>query len=183
MPRPSAARELVALERRSIHTGKPTVSETCAGFRGIRRLDCNFRTCLPSIRGAGRLCYNAQRRPQAPASAARPFRTPRGDLMSGAMDLGMVGLGVMGRNFLLNLADHGHGVAGLDKDPAKITALKDEGRGRRVDASTDQTAFLAMLKTPRAIILLVPAGKPVDDVLSGLAPQLTKGDLVIDAGN
>src|SRR4051812_17933320 len=44
------------------------------------------------------------------------------DTMSAAMDLGMVGLGVMGRNFLLNLADHGYGVAGLDKDPAKVTA-------------------------------------------------------------
>lgn len=105
-------------------------------------------------------------------------------------DIGMVGLGVMGRNLLLNLADHGFRVIGLDTDPAKVQALKteagasDKKQGEAVvDATTDAKAFLAAQKLPRAIILLVPAGKAVDAVIKELTPELAPGDLLIDAGN
>ncbi len=98
-------------------------------------------------------------------------------------DIGMVGLGVMGRNLLLNLADHGFRVIGLDTDSGKVQALKTEGSRDSVDATTDAKAFLAALKLPRAIIVLVPAGKAVDAVISELAPSLSQGDLLIDAGN
>jgi 6-phosphogluconate dehydrogenase len=98
-------------------------------------------------------------------------------------DIGMVGLGVMGRNLLLNLADHGFHVIGLDTDQAKVQALKTEGNRASVDATTDARAFLAAQKLPRAIILLVPAGKAVDAVINQLAPELAPGDLLIDAGN
>jgi 6-phosphogluconate dehydrogenase len=109
-------------------------------------------------------------------------------------DIGMVGLGVMGRNLLLNLADHGYRVIGLDTDTAKAQALRTEaaltpnpfpgGRGENaVDATTDAKKFLAAQKLPRAIILLVPAGKAVDAVINQLAPDLSQGDLLIDAGN
>src|ERR1700730_5633443 len=103
--------------------------------------------------------------------------------MTQLYDIGMVGLGVMGRNLLLNLADHGFHVIGLDTDPAKVQALKTEGNRASVDASTDGKAFLAAQKLPRAIILLVPAGKAVDAVINQLAPDLAPGDLLIDAGN
>jgi 6-phosphogluconate dehydrogenase len=98
-------------------------------------------------------------------------------------DIGMVGLGVMGRNLLLNLADHGFRVIGLDTDAGKVKALKTEGAGASVDATTDAKAFLAAQRLPRAIILLVPAGKAVDAVIGELTPNLTAGDLLIDAGN
>jgi 6-phosphogluconate dehydrogenase len=98
-------------------------------------------------------------------------------------DIGMVGLGVMGRNLLLNLADHGFRVIGLDTDPAKVDALKKEGGRESVDATTDAKAFLAAQRLPRAIILLVPAGKAVDAVIAELTPNLGAGDLLIDAGN
>lgn len=103
--------------------------------------------------------------------------------MSASFDFGMVGLGVMGRNLLLNLADHSFGVAGLDTDPAKVAALKQEGASKKVDATTDAKTFVAMLETPRVVVLLVPAGKAVDSVLGELSPLLSPGDLVIDAGN
>jgi 6-phosphogluconate dehydrogenase len=103
--------------------------------------------------------------------------------MSQLYDIGMVGLGVMGRNLLLNLADHGFHVMGLDTDPAKVQALKAEGNRTSVDATTDAKAFLAAQKLPRAIIVLVPAGKAVDAVINQLAPDLAPGDLLIDAGN
>jgi 6-phosphogluconate dehydrogenase len=98
-------------------------------------------------------------------------------------DIGMVGLGVMGRNLLLNLADHGFHVIGLDTEAAKVQALKTEGNRASVDATTDAKAFLAAQRLPRAIIFLVPAGKAVDSVISQLAPNLSPGDLLIDAGN
>jgi 6-phosphogluconate dehydrogenase len=103
--------------------------------------------------------------------------------MSQQYDIGMVGLGVMGRNLLLNLADHGFQVIGLDTDPAKVQALKTEGNRTSVDATADAKAFLAAQKLPRAIIVLVPAGKAVDAVINQLAPDLAPGDLLIDAGN
>src|SRR5438105_1405072 len=98
-------------------------------------------------------------------------------------DIGMVGLGVMGRNLLLNIADHGFGAAGLDTDGTKVQALKAEGAGKRVEATTDAKTFVGLLKSPRAILLLVPAGKVVDAVIAQLTPLLNAGDLVIDAGN
>jgi 6-phosphogluconate dehydrogenase len=95
----------------------------------------------------------------------------------------MVGLGVMGRNVLLNCADHGFRVAGLDTDPAKVKALGDEDDGKTIAATTDAAALVQALKVPRSIIVLVPAGKAVDAVLAELAPRLGPGDLVLDAGN
>ncbi|MCI0638289.1 MAG: NAD(P)-binding domain-containing protein, partial [Gemmataceae bacterium] len=98
-------------------------------------------------------------------------------------DLGLVGLGVMGRNLLLNMADHGFAVMGYDKDPAKGKALELEGTGKKVTSAIDLATLVSRLKTPRAVLLLVPAGKVVDAVLGELVPQLSRGDLVIDSGN
>jgi len=97
--------------------------------------------------------------------------------------LGMVGLGVMGRNLLLNLADHGFAVAGYDKDPAKVAALRQEAQSPAVRAAGDVAGFIALLSRPRAIMMLVPAGAPVDAVIADLRPHLETGDLIIDAGN
>jgi 6-phosphogluconate dehydrogenase len=98
-------------------------------------------------------------------------------------DIGMVGLGVMGRNVLLNMLDHGYSTAGLDTDVAKARAFVDEAGGKNADATTNPQAFVAMLRIPRSIVLLVPAGAPVDAVIRELLPVLSPGDLLIDAGN
>ena len=95
----------------------------------------------------------------------------------------MVGLGVMGRNFLLNMADHGFSVAGYDKDIAKVEALRQESKDRGVRGAADIQEFIALLRKPRAVMMLVPAGAPVDSVIKDLLPHLDKGDLIIDAGN
>ncbi len=97
--------------------------------------------------------------------------------------LGMVGLGVMGRSLVLNLADHGFAVAGYDKDAAKGADLLKEGAGKPVGSAANVTEFVAMLEKPRAIMLLVAPAKIVDVVLDDLLPHLDKDDLVIDAGN
>jgi len=95
----------------------------------------------------------------------------------------MIGLGVMGRNFLLNLAGHGFPVAGFDQDPAKLEALRLEGAGLDVAGAADLAALAAGLRAPRVVMLLVPAGAPVDAVIAGLTPLLRPGDLIIDGGN
>jgi len=97
--------------------------------------------------------------------------------------LGMVGLGVMGRSLVLNLADHGFAVAGYDKDQAKGADLLKEGAGKPVGSAADVTEFVAMLEKPRAIMLLVAPAKVVDIVIDDLLPHLDKDDLIIDAGN
>jgi len=98
-------------------------------------------------------------------------------------EIGMVGLGVMGRNFVLNMADHGFSVAGYDKDPKQVEALKTESAGREIRSVGNINDFIALLCSPRAIMVLVPAGPPVDSVINDLLPHLDKDDLIIDAGN
>jgi len=98
-------------------------------------------------------------------------------------DFGMIGLGVMGRNFLLNVADHGYSAAGLDLDEDKVKTLKAEAADRAIGGTTDTAAFVQMLSQPRKIMLLVPAGEAVDKVIASLLPHLSEGDLLIDGGN
>lgn len=99
-------------------------------------------------------------------------------------DFGMIGLGVMGRNFLLNMADHGFSVVGLDKDNQKALSLEKEATaGTTVKGVTNAKDFIGALKKPRCIMMLVPAGKPVDSVIEEFLPMLDKGDILIDGGN
>ena len=96
---------------------------------------------------------------------------------------GMIGLGVMGRNFLLNVADSGFKCVGYDLDTEKVDALNEEGKDFEVEGVETLEAFIDALEAPRNIMLLVPAGKVVDYVISDLIPFLEKGDLIIDGGN
>ncbi|UXP31571.1 NADP-dependent phosphogluconate dehydrogenase [Reichenbachiella agarivorans] len=96
--------------------------------------------------------------------------------------LGMVGLGVMGRSLLLNMADHGFKVSGLDKDPNKVDALEKEANGNAKGYSSAKE-FIDNLQKPRAVMMLVPAGPAVDAVIAEIAPLLDEGDLLIDGGN
>src|SRR5664279_4893196 len=98
-------------------------------------------------------------------------------------EIGMVGLGVMGRNLVLNMADHGFPVAGYDKDQTKVEALRTESSERNIRGAVNICDFIGLLRKPRAVMLLVPAGAPVDSVIKDLLPHLDKGDLIIDAGN
>ena len=96
---------------------------------------------------------------------------------------GMIGLGTMGRSLLLNMADHGFAVAGHDKDAAKVASLNEEGKEYDVKGFGDAKEFIQSLTTPRAIMMLVPAGKIVDAVIEEMTPLLDKGDILIDGGN
>ena len=104
--------------------------------------------------------------------------------MEGTYDFGLVGLGVMGRNFILNVADNNFTAFGNDLDSEKVSALISEGGDpKKVNASTDAKTFVNALSKPRKIMLLVPAGKVVDIVIENLLPLLDKDDIIIDGGN
>ncbi|MGN6492528.1 MAG: NADP-dependent phosphogluconate dehydrogenase [Agriterribacter sp.] len=99
-------------------------------------------------------------------------------------DFGLIGLGVMGRNFLLNMADHGFAVIGYNRSPQRVTDLEAEiVAGTTIKGTSDLPLFVKELKAPRKIMMLVQAGKAVDAVLEELIPLLDKGDIVIDGGN
>ncbi|BAW80690.1 6-phosphogluconate dehydrogenase [Candidatus Nitrosoglobus terrae] len=103
-------------------------------------------------------------------------------------DIGIIGLGVMGANLGLNIAEHGFTVIGYDRDATKgnlLTSAAEEQLSdpERVRAYSDLAQFMAALRRPRAIITLVPAGAPVDAVIDALSPYLEQGDVLIDGGN
>ena len=97
-------------------------------------------------------------------------------------EFGMIGLGVMGSNFLLNVADNGFTAVGYDKDAEKAQALTDASEGR-VEGLNSPEKFIERLATPRKIMMLVPAGPIVDAVIQELIPHLEPGDILIDGGN
>ncbi len=100
--------------------------------------------------------------------------------MNKMYDFGMIGLGTMGRNLLLNMADHGFNVTGHDRDSEKVELLSKEGG---IEGFSDLETFISRLSKPRAVMMLVPAGEIVDAVIDDLLPLLDDGDLIIDGGN
>jgi 6-phosphogluconate dehydrogenase len=104
--------------------------------------------------------------------------------MAKLADLGVFGLSTMGANLARNAARKGFGVAVYNRHAARTDELINEhgSEGRFAPAKTIAD-FVASLARPRPIIILVKAGKPVDDVIAELAPHLDRGDIVIDGGN
>ncbi len=99
-------------------------------------------------------------------------------------DFGMIGLGVMGSNLLLNMADHGFAVIGYDKNPDKTKLFEaSASKNTIVKGVNTLKEMIDTLKIPRKIMMLVPAGKPVDNVIGDLVPLLQQGDIIIDGGN
>ncbi|HET7556555.1 MAG TPA: decarboxylating 6-phosphogluconate dehydrogenase [Rhodanobacteraceae bacterium] len=95
------------------------------------------------------------------------------------MELGMIGLGKMGNFMAQRLMQGGHRVIGFDPMPEARKRLADQG-GDVIDALEK---LPAMLKGPRVLWLMVPAGEIVDQTLDALIPKLQPGDIVIDGGN
>ena len=95
---------------------------------------------------------------------------------------GMIGLGTMGRNFLLNVAEKGFSGVGYDLDAEKRTLLLEEGKDFNLQTAENLPEFLEKLESPRKIMILVPA-QVVDIVINDLISHLDAGDIVIDGGN
>jgi len=100
-------------------------------------------------------------------------------------DIGLVGLAVMGQNLALNVADHGFRISVFNRTTETMrhfVAENPDTPGGLVGCDTLK-AFVASLKRPRKIVILVKAGGPTDAVIDGLIPFLQKGDIIIDGGN
>ena len=99
-------------------------------------------------------------------------------------DFGMIGLGVMGSNLLLNMADHGFKVIGYDKNTDKTKTFESSAKeGTVVKGVNTLPEMISQLQKPRKLMMLVPAGNPVDSVIAELIPLLEEGDIIIDGGN
>jgi 6-phosphogluconate dehydrogenase len=98
-------------------------------------------------------------------------------------EIGIVGLGTIGRNLSLNFAGQGYAVAGYDKDPLQVLSMKPEGTGLSTFFTDSLDKFISSLATPRTIMILVPSGAPTDKAIRELLPRLEPGDLLIDGGN
>jgi 6-phosphogluconate dehydrogenase len=98
-------------------------------------------------------------------------------------DIGIVGLGVMGENLALNFARNGFSVNAFDLDTGKCERFTQRTQGQQACAARSLSELVAGLRKPRRVLLLVPAGIPVDAVLKDLTPLLERGDIIIDGGN
>jgi len=99
-------------------------------------------------------------------------------------DIGLIGLAVMGENLALNMESKGFTVAVFNRTTSKVKDFT-EGRakGKNIIGTYSLEEFVAALKKPRIIMLMVKAGNPVDDFINMLIPLLEKGDIIIDGGN
>ncbi len=95
------------------------------------------------------------------------------------MRIGMVGLGKMGANMAARLVERGHEVVGFDLDADSVVRAEADG----VEGASSVDDLVARLEPPRVVWLMVPAGKPVDSLMSQLLPILAPGDVIVDGGN
>ena len=96
---------------------------------------------------------------------------------------GMIGLGVMGANLALNVADHEFTVAVWNREPERVRMFMAENAGKKLIATTELPDFVRALERPRRVMMMIKAGAPVDQMLDKLMPLLEPGDVVIDGGN
>ena len=102
-------------------------------------------------------------------------------------DIGLIGLAVMGSNLALNIAENGYTIAVHNRTASRIDEFVDmakaQGLNDKVVPEADLVAFIQQVKRPRSIIIMVKAGKPVDEMIEQLLPHLEAGDAILECGN
>src|SRR5438270_8452076 len=99
-------------------------------------------------------------------------------------DIALIGLAVMGQNLILNMNDHGFTVVAFNRTVSKVDEfLNKEAKGTNVIGAHSIPEMVSLLKRPRRVMLMVKAGKPVDEFIDQLLPHLEPGDIIIDGGN
>jgi 6-phosphogluconate dehydrogenase len=99
-------------------------------------------------------------------------------------DIALIGLAVMGQNLILNMNDHGFVVVAYNRTTEKVDHfLANEAKGTKILGAHSIAELVSKLKKPRRVMMLVKAGKPVDEFIEQLLPHLEPGDIIIDGGN
>ncbi|MEO8134938.1 MAG: decarboxylating NADP(+)-dependent phosphogluconate dehydrogenase, partial [Betaproteobacteria bacterium] len=99
-------------------------------------------------------------------------------------DIALIGLAVMGQNLILNMNDHGFTVVAYNRTVSKVDDfLNAEAKGTKIIGAHSLAGMAALLKRPRRVMLMVKAGKPVDEFIEQLLEVLEPGDIIIDGGN
>ena len=98
--------------------------------------------------------------------------------------IGLIGIGVMGENLVLNMEDKGFSISVFDISKEKIERfISGRAKGRNIQGCHDLQELVDSLAPPRKIMIMIPAGRPVDELIDTLIPFLAKGDIIIDGGN
>jgi 6-phosphogluconate dehydrogenase len=104
--------------------------------------------------------------------------------MSNLSDIGLIGLAVMGENLVLNMESKGFSVAVFNRTTQKVDDfINGRAKGKNIKGTHSVEELVSSLKTPRKVMIMVKAGKAVDDTIESLLPYLEKGDIIIDGGN
>ena len=98
-------------------------------------------------------------------------------------EIGIAGLGTVGASLALSIADHGYSVAAYDRNETALAQLMLDIEGRCIEPAQTLKEFVSLLHVPRTVMIVLPAGLPVDDMINSLLAVLSPGDLIIDAGN
>src|SRR5262245_62012718 len=99
-------------------------------------------------------------------------------------DIAVIGLAVMGQNLILNMNDHGFTVDAFNRTVEKVHDLiANEANGTNVIGAHSIEEMVSILNKPRRVMLMVKAGKPVDEFIEQLLPHLEASDIIIDGGN
>lgn len=99
-------------------------------------------------------------------------------------DIGVIGLAVMGENLIMNMEDKGLTVAVHNRSTEKLTRFEEtRACGKNIICAETLEALVQPLKKPRIVMMMVKAGKPVDELIERLIPLLEAGDILIDGGN
>lgn len=102
----------------------------------------------------------------------------------GKADIGLIGLAVMGENLVINMESKGFSIAVFNRSTEKVTSfIEGRAKGKNIIGTYSIQELVGSLKKPRMVMLMVKAGKPVDDFIDMLIPYLEKGDIIIDGGN
>ncbi|HEX2921164.1 MAG TPA: decarboxylating NADP(+)-dependent phosphogluconate dehydrogenase [Bacteroidales bacterium] len=104
--------------------------------------------------------------------------------MSNLSDIGLIGLAVMGENLVLNIESKGFSVTVYNRTTQKVDEfLAGRAKGKNIKGSHSIEELVKSLKRPRKVMLMVKAGKAVDEMIETIIPYLEKGDIIIDGGN
>lgn len=99
-------------------------------------------------------------------------------------DIGLIGLAVMGENLVLNMASHGYTVAVYNRTTSRVdNFIEGRAKDQPIVGAYSPEELCSKLKSPKRVMIMVKAGKPVDMVIESLLPHLERGDIVIDGGN